>query len=375
MSLSGLVLAVALGQAPVSMVIPEDATGKSVIAGDFANRALRVNCVTGCSGSSGLTNTELRASPVAVSGTFYQATQPISAASALAVTDNNGSLTVDGSVSVSNLPASQAVTGTFWQTTQPVSGTFWQATQPVSGSVSVSNLPVSQAVTGTFWQATQPVSGPLTDTQLRATPVPVSLASTTITGTAAVTQSGTWTVQPGNTQNTTPWLTKDSSDGTVASAVVTTANLQGSRAVADAASPTARTAGQLADNVSDLEGRLLVRTDHPRRVLCRLTTAATTSTVVTGCAAPGAGVSIYITDVSLYGGVATGATAAASIQNGTGGTCGTGTAVVYDCQHGATGGCEAHFVTPRKAAANAEVCVLDATVGTKFINISGYIAP
>ena len=51
------------------------------------------------------------------------------------------------------------VSGTFWQATQPVSGTFWQATQPVSG---------------TFWQATQPVSGPLTDTQLRATPVPVS---------------------------------------------------------------------------------------------------------------------------------------------------------------------------------------------------------
>lgn len=30
------------------------------------------------------------------------------------------------------------------------------------------------AVTGTFWQATQPVSGPLTDTQLRASAVPVS---------------------------------------------------------------------------------------------------------------------------------------------------------------------------------------------------------
>lgn len=43
-----------------------------------------------------------------------------------------------------------------------VTGTFWQATQPVSG---------------TFWQATQPVSGPLTDTELRATAVPVSVAS------------------------------------------------------------------------------------------------------------------------------------------------------------------------------------------------------
>jgi len=50
------------------------------------------------------------------------------------------------------------VSGTFWQATQPVSGTFWQATQPVSGTVAVSNFPASQAVTGTFWQATQPVS-------------------------------------------------------------------------------------------------------------------------------------------------------------------------------------------------------------------------
>lgn len=37
--------------------------------------------------------------------------------------------------------------------TQPVSGTFWQATQPVS----IASMP-STPVTGTFWQATQPVS-------------------------------------------------------------------------------------------------------------------------------------------------------------------------------------------------------------------------
>lgn len=111
------------------------------------------------------------------------------------------------------------------------------------------------------------------------------------------------------------------------------------------------------------------------RVTCRLTTAATTSTAITGCTAPGAGLSLYVTDISVYGGVATGATAAASVQYGTGGTCGSGTTVVYDCQHAATAGCEAHFVTPRKAAANAELCVVDATVGTKFVNVSGYIAP
>lgn len=74
------------------------------------------------------------------------------------------------------LGGSQRVTGAGG--TFPVTGTFWQATQPVS----LASMP-STPVTGTFWQATQPVSGtvtatgPITDTQLRASAVPVSLAS------------------------------------------------------------------------------------------------------------------------------------------------------------------------------------------------------
>ena len=121
-------------------------------------KALKVDVLSMPAGGAGLTDNELRATPVPVSGTFYQATQPVS-----------------GSVSVSNFPSSQAVTGTFFQATQPVSlatapttpvtGTFWQATQPVSGTfwqatqpVSIASMP-STPVTGTFWQATQPVSG------------------------------------------------------------------------------------------------------------------------------------------------------------------------------------------------------------------------
>ena len=52
------------------------------------------------------------AASIAVTGTFWQATQP---------------------VSIASMP-STPVTGTFWQATQPVSGTFWQATQPVSAA-------------------------------------------------------------------------------------------------------------------------------------------------------------------------------------------------------------------------------------------------
>lgn len=37
-------------------------------------------------------------------------------------------------VQVTNWPATQAVTGTFFQATQPVSGTFFQATQPISAA-------------------------------------------------------------------------------------------------------------------------------------------------------------------------------------------------------------------------------------------------
>lgn len=68
-----------------------------------------------------------------------------------------------------------------------------------SGTWNINSITNPVAVTGTFFQATQPVSiassvavtGPLTDTQLRATAVPVSLASVP---THPVTQSGAWGV-------------------------------------------------------------------------------------------------------------------------------------------------------------------------------------
>jgi len=72
------------------------------------------------------------------------------------VSDGGGSITVDGSVAVTNFPA-----------VQPVSDNGGSIT--VDGTVAVSG--------------TVPVSGPLTDTQLRATPVPVSGTVTANAGT------------------------------------------------------------------------------------------------------------------------------------------------------------------------------------------------
>jgi hypothetical protein len=128
-------------------------------------------------GGGGLTDTQLRASPVpvSVSGVATAANQ---------TTGNSSLSSIDGKVPAlvsGRLPVDGS------GVTQPVSGTFWQATQPVSGPLTDTQLRAAAVpVSGTFWQATQPisgsvsitgtaaVSGPLTDTELRATAVPVS---------------------------------------------------------------------------------------------------------------------------------------------------------------------------------------------------------
>lgn len=122
------------------------------------------------------------AAAVAVTGTFFQATQPVSAValplpagaatSALqsSIISTLGSpLQAGGNVAVTNFPATQPVSGTVavsnFPATQPVSiaatlnvapdGTLWTKTG-TSANVNVTNA--SLAVTGTFFQATQPVS-------------------------------------------------------------------------------------------------------------------------------------------------------------------------------------------------------------------------
>jgi hypothetical protein len=117
----------------------------------------------------------------------------------------NINATVSGSVSVSNFPASQAVTGTFWQATQPVSiatmpttpvtGTFWQAIQPVSGTVTVQDGGGSITVDGTV-SVNQPVA--VTDNNGSLTvDGTVSLSQTTLDALETITVN----------QGTNPWVT------------------------------------------------------------------------------------------------------------------------------------------------------------------------
>jgi hypothetical protein len=170
------------------------------------------------------TDAQLRATPLPVSGTV-SVTEPVTVdgtvgldAAALAaleainvtvqeplsIDDNGGSITVDGSVEVSNFPATQPVSGTFWQNTQPVSGTVTVQdggnTITVDGTVALDAGSLSALETITVANATFPVTdnggsltvdGPVTDAQIRATPLPVSGTVTVTDGSGSLTVDGT----------------------------------------------------------------------------------------------------------------------------------------------------------------------------------------
>lgn len=119
-------------------------------------------------------------SPWVVSGTVIatpSGTQDVNLVSTIPVpvTDNGGSLTVDGTVAVSNFPAVQPVSGTV---------TANQGTSPWVVSGTVTATPTGTQDVNIVSTISLPVTGPLTDTQLRASPVPVS-------GTVAISQTGT----------------------------------------------------------------------------------------------------------------------------------------------------------------------------------------
>ena len=121
------------------------------------------------------------ASTQPVSGTFFQATQPISAATALLVDGSAVTQPISGSVAVSG---SVVVDGS--ASTQPVSGTFFQATQPISAASAL--LVDGSAVT-------QPVSGS----------VSISGNVNTVGGALSVANNVLWTnesIASGNTENT-----------------------------------------------------------------------------------------------------------------------------------------------------------------------------
>lgn len=184
--------------------------GVVVVAGPLTNQQLRAAPIHVLvdslpSGSTALTNSELRATPVPVTITGGGGSLTDTQLRASPVTVN-GTVTV-GSATVTQATGSNLHVEVDAAPTTAVTGTFWQAIQPISGTVSVSSAPTT-AVTGPLTDAqlraaTVPISGtvtasgPVTDTQLRATPVPVSGTVTVTDGAGAlnvIVDSGTSTV-------------------------------------------------------------------------------------------------------------------------------------------------------------------------------------
>lgn len=196
-----------------------------------------------------LTDAQLRATAVPVSGTFWPAIQPVSLSTLPALVAGSANI---GSVTVAN--SSLAVTGAFFQATQPVSvasmpstpvtGTFWQATQPVSlatapalvassaniGSVTLANASVAVTAaalplpSGASTETTlSSLNGKVTAVNTGAVTISAALpagaaniGSVTIAGTPAVAQSGTWTATPTTltkgTQGAAGYTTQDLKD-------------------------------------------------------------------------------------------------------------------------------------------------------------------
>lgn len=99
----------------------------------------------------------------------------------LPVSDAGGSLTVDGTVAVSNFPATQPVSGTVAATqsgTWNVGDITGTVSLPTGASTSALQTTGNSSLSSidTKLSGTLAVSGPLTDTQLRATAVPVSVS-------------------------------------------------------------------------------------------------------------------------------------------------------------------------------------------------------
>ena len=272
---------------------------------------LNVNCTGGCSGSAGFTDnaafTAGTTTETNIGGVFNDALAAVTSGNAAAarITSNRAM-----HVNLRNASGTEIGTASNPIRTDPTGTT----TQPVSGTVT------ANAGTGTF-----AVSGTVTGNQGTAAalagawPVKVTDGTNSMpTGDAAartihvtadnasipVTESGTWTVQPGNTANTTPWLTTDSADGNTGSAVPAKAAYLGGNA----------------------SGNLTGVTVCDRWMPISLTA---NTQIITGAASK----QTYVCSINLVVGAATNV----AVVEGTGTTCATGTTGMAGGATAATG--------------------------------------
>lgn len=250
-----------------------------------------LNCSGGTGGGGGASGPVVQGTAAdggldwATRSKVWDGTDTLDVTAAGAAKVDGSAVTQPVSAAALPLPAGAATEATL--ATLLTSGTFTARLNTLGQKTMANSAPVVLASD----QSAIPVTGPLTDAQLRASPVPVSGTVTanagtgpwpvtdnggslTVDGTVAATQSGTWTVQPGNTPNTAPWLTTDT-PRQVASAV------NPGTCVSVTASTTV-----LASNASRRAYGFKASEANTDRVHCKLGATATTSNTIFG---PGAG--------------------------------------------------------------------------------------
>jgi hypothetical protein len=290
--------------------------------------ALDVWCAN-CTGSEGLTDAELRAAPVEVTGTVDVGTPHV-------IVDSAPTTAVTGPLTDAQLRAT------------PV---------PVSGTVTA--------------------SGPLTDSQLRATPVPVS--GTVTIGTFPdnepfnVAQLGGTAVVSGGLAGS------QSVGGTAGNDAAITQNpvLLGCETIAQGSQPTAATAGNQRRCLASREGALFVQEGSANRFSCFVQAV----TVTTQCqAAPAAGLRAYVTGAALSNQAATVQTL--DVVFGTGSNCATGTtALTHKFQMGTNATTTSPmavvlpFTTPLVPTAATALCLRPSAATAFGATLTGFIAP
>lgn len=113
-------------------------------------------------------------------------------------------------------------------------------------------------------------------------PISDNSGSITVDGTIAATQSGTWTVQPGNTANTTPWLTTISQGGNAATVTA------GNALKIDGSAVTQPVSGTVTANVGTTGGLALDATLTGGTQTTRITDGTNTASVKAASTAAGA---------------------------------------------------------------------------------------
>ena len=145
--------------------------------------------------------------------------------------------------------------------------------------------------------------------------------------------------------------------------------------------PSAASSGNQRHLLADLDGALFVRPNGPVTWFCGI--QALDDVLLQCQAAPGAGLKLYMTDITVQTNNP-GTTGTFAVQAGQGTNCDAGTSSLYPIANTtarwaaptlSVGPFGRNFTTPIEAPTNYAICVIGATTNTINVQLQGYTAP